>query len=98
MDACLAGDWDFGRRCHQKLMQFELDHITPLRTAGHLHGIISKARASLSGFLEDNGQTRAPYYPVSSEQVAMLQQAFDRVWKEEIERESFNKLLEGSRS
>jgi dihydrodipicolinate synthase/N-acetylneuraminate lyase len=99
MNACIEQDWNFARQCHLKLIQFELAHISPLRAAGHLHGIISKARAKLTGFLEDNGSTRAPYYPVASERLAELQSAFATFWKEELALENFMQAgqLEGSK-
>jgi hypothetical protein len=65
-------------------MRWELEHISKLRTAGHLHGIIGKARAALSGFLEDSGLTRPPYYPVPDALQAELRRAFRDYWADEL--------------
>jgi dihydrodipicolinate synthase/N-acetylneuraminate lyase len=89
MNACLAGHWDEAQRCHLRLMGFELDHISKLRAAGHLHGIIGKARAALSGFLEDSGQTRAPYCTVAPEMLTELRRGFEDYWREELTTENF---------
>jgi len=87
MDACLAGDWALAAAFHCKLNEWEFIHIKPLRDAGHLHGIISKARAALTGFLEDSGLTRAPYYPVPEKGQRDLKSAFDQFWAKELAEE-----------
>lgn len=87
MDACQAGDWAAAAACHKKLIGWELTYVRPLREAGHLHGIIGKARAALTGFLEDSGRTRRPYYPVSSERYREFKAAFDVYWVAEVEAE-----------
>jgi dihydrodipicolinate synthase/N-acetylneuraminate lyase len=87
MDACLAGDWALATACHRKLNEWEFTHIKPIRDAGHLHGIISKARAALTGFLEDSGLTRAPYYPVPEKAQRELKSAFDQFWAKELAEE-----------
>lgn len=84
MDACLANDWATAAACHRKLIEWELMHVRPLREAGHQHGIIGKARAALTGFLEDAGQTRPPYYPIPAEQQRQLKAAFGAFWGKEI--------------
>jgi 4-hydroxy-tetrahydrodipicolinate synthase len=89
MDACLQRRWDEAQACHLKLMGWELEHIGKIRAAGHLHGIIGKTRAALSGFLEDSGLTRAPYYPVPGDMQAELKRAFDHYWRQELSHESF---------
>ena len=87
MDACLANDWEEALARHMKLMQWEIDHASKLSKAGHRHGIIGKARAALTSFLEDSGVTRAPYYPVPDDMRQELQRAFNEVWAEEIRAE-----------
>lgn len=87
MDACLTGDWAAATACHRKLNEWEFTHIKPLRDAGHLHGIISKARAALTGFLEDSGLTRAPYYPVPEKAQRELKSAFEQFWAKELAEE-----------
>jgi dihydrodipicolinate synthase/N-acetylneuraminate lyase len=84
MDTCLAGDWAAAMAFHNKLNEWEFTHIKPVRDAGHLHGIIGKARAALTGFLEDTGITRAPYSPVSEEMQRKLKAAFEQFWATEI--------------
>lgn len=84
IDACLVGDWDDARRRHRKLIAWEIDYIKKLRDAGHWHGIISKARVALSGFLEDSGHTRPPYYPIAEDLQAELRNCFRAYWAEEL--------------
>jgi len=84
MDACVAGDWTTAAACHHKLTQWEQTHVQPIRNAGHLHGIIGKARAALTGFLEDTGITRAPYSPVPEEMQRKLKAAFQEFWVQEL--------------
>ena len=84
MDACLAKDWVTVGACHKKLIEWELMHTQPLREVGHRHGIVGKARATLSDFLEDTGHTRPPYYPVPFELQREYKAAFDAYWAEEI--------------
>jgi dihydrodipicolinate synthase/N-acetylneuraminate lyase len=84
MDACLAGDWLAAAGFHNKLNEWEFSHIKPIRDAGHLHGIIGKARAALTGFLEDSGITRAPYSPVPEVLQRKLKAAFRRFWAKEL--------------
>jgi 4-hydroxy-tetrahydrodipicolinate synthase len=89
-DACIAGRWDEAQACHMKLMAWELNHISKIRAHGHLHGIISKARGALSGFLEDSGLTRPPYYPVPENLQTELKRAFDEHWRDEFENEKLS--------
>jgi 4-hydroxy-tetrahydrodipicolinate synthase len=89
MDACCERRWDHAVECHKKLMDWELTHIKKLRDLGHYHGIIGKTRAALTGFLEDTGLTRAPYYAVASEIQKELARAFKTFWSEEIIQEKF---------
>jgi hypothetical protein len=94
MDACLANRWDEARQYHAKLMTWEMTHIAQLRAAGHLHGIIGKARAALSEFLADSGYTQPPYYPISDAMRTELKRAFDQYWAEEVQAE--RKLAEAA--
>ncbi len=87
VDACLRGDWEMATACHKKLIEWELTYVQLIRNVGHLHGIIGKTRGRLSGFLEDTGLTRAPYYPVSRELQDQLKAAFKRYWATEIAEE-----------
>ncbi len=89
MDACLSGRWTEAATCHKKLWQWELDHVAPLKDAGHRHGIIGRALGALSGFLLEGASPRGPYYPVSSELQKTLISAFDSFWAEELQQESF---------
>ncbi|MEO6436041.1 MAG: dihydrodipicolinate synthase family protein [Tepidisphaeraceae bacterium] len=84
MIACIERRWDEARAFHLKLIEWELTHISTLRAAGHLHGIIGKSRAALSDFLFDTGYTQPPYYPVDAQIRAQLKQAFERYWADEI--------------
>ncbi len=88
VDACLTKDWETAWQMQKKLLKWERTSIAPLRQAGHRHGIIGKARAALSGFLEDSGRTRPPYYPVDSILQESLKRAFEEFWADELELEN----------
>ncbi len=88
-DACLKDDWETAALHLKKLVKWELTGVQPLREAGHKHGIIGKARADLTNWLEESGETRPPYYSVSEELKTELKKAFESYWAEEIEREIF---------
>ena len=90
VDACLARDWGPAWRMQLKLLEWERLHIAPIRQAGHSHGIVGKARAALSGFLEDSGYTKPPYYPVDAAMQATLKRAFFQFWAEEIAAEHWD--------
>lgn len=85
IDVCTEKDWERARVMLNKFLEWETRYMDPVFREGYLHGIIGKARAGLSGFLEDEGVTRAPYDPVPQETRARLQEAFDAFWKHEIE-------------
>jgi dihydrodipicolinate synthase/N-acetylneuraminate lyase len=85
VNLCLAGEWEAAWQMQMKLLRWERTYVARIRKAGYHHGIIGKARAALSGFLEDSGQTRAPYYPVEQELQTWLKRAFEEYWKDEIE-------------
>jgi dihydrodipicolinate synthase/N-acetylneuraminate lyase len=84
MDACRRADWAEALARHRKLMGWEIDHITPLRAAGYQSGPLGKARAGLTGFLDDAGVTRAPYGPVPEEMRARLACSFRDYWASEL--------------
>jgi 4-hydroxy-tetrahydrodipicolinate synthase len=86
VNACLTRDWDTAWQMQVKLLKWERTYIARVRAAGHRHGIVGKTRAALTGFLEDTGYTRAPYYPVEAELQDWLKQAFDQFWGDEIDR------------
>ncbi len=88
-DVCLEGDWATAARLQKKLIKWELSGVQPLRDAGHRHAIIGKARAELTGWLEESGCTRPPYYPVSRELITDMKKAFEEYWAHEIEEEKF---------
>ena len=81
--ACQQGDWEEATRRHRKLLEWERNHIGPLMAEGHRHAILGKARGALTGFLEDAGWTRAPYYPISEERLGNLAKAFTEFWGSE---------------
>jgi hydratase-aldolase len=87
VDACKDGRWEEAAARHKKLMAWEVNHTQKLSTRGFRHGIIGKARASLSGILQDSGLSRAPYYPAPAELLQELRPAFDEYWAEEIAEE-----------
>lgn len=89
MDYCLAGDWAAAGACHKKLIEWELTHMQPIHAVGHNHGIIGKARGTLTAFLEDTGITKAPYTPVPAELQQQLEVAFRQYWAAEAAAEQF---------
>jgi len=90
IDACEAGDWEMAWRMQRKLWLWERTYIAPtIRQAGHASGILGKARAALSHFLEDTGNTKAPYYPVNPEMLTSVRDSFRRFWADELRAESF---------
>jgi dihydrodipicolinate synthase/N-acetylneuraminate lyase len=87
VDVCKEGRWEEAAARHKKLMAWEVNHTQKLSSQGYRHGIIGKARASLSGVLQDSRNSRAPYYPVPAQQLQELQTAFDEYWSSEIAEE-----------
>jgi len=79
--------WEEAMIRQAKLIRWEKEFLQPLFQCGHNHGIIGKARVSLSDLVADNGLTRAPYYPVDSALVKQLKQQFQSFWSEEIAEE-----------
>lgn len=80
-DLCFQGEWQEAMRMQHFLLVWETRHVAPLREAGHLHGIVGKARGALTGFLEDSGYTKPPYYPVSESLMREFKTAFNNYWK-----------------
>jgi 4-hydroxy-tetrahydrodipicolinate synthase len=91
-DACVNGRWDEAMAYHRKLIEWELTYVTPLRAAGHRHGIIAKARGALTGFLDDSGMTRPPYRPVDAALFDQLKSAFDQYWAQELAAETIHEM------
>jgi len=88
--ACECGDWETAWQMQRKLLKWERTHIVPtLRRAGHSSGIVGKARAALSHFLEDTGHTKPPYYPADAGMQNALREAFRAFWAEELAAETF---------
>lgn len=88
-DACLGGDWETARIMNAKFLEWEVRHVDPVFRQGYLHGIIGKARAELTGFLEDQGLTRAPYDPVPAPLKGGMSEAFRTFWADELADEGF---------
>ncbi len=78
---CFQHEWEEAMNMQRFLLEWEARYVAPLREAGYLHGIIGKARGALTGFLEDSGFTKPPYYPVSRTLMDDFQKAFDEYWK-----------------
>jgi 4-hydroxy-tetrahydrodipicolinate synthase len=81
-DLCIQKEWEEAMGMQNFLLIWEARYVAPLREAGHLHGIVGKARGALTGFLEDSGYTKPPYYPVPENLMHELQEAFDVYWKD----------------
>ena len=89
MNACKDGNWDTATGYHKKLLDWESKHLRSIIEVGYRHGIVGKARATITGWLEDSGCTRAPYYPVSEQLQMELKRAFEEYWAPEIAEENF---------
>ncbi len=83
VDHCLAGEWEAARPMQKRLLEWEARHVSIWREAGHLHGIVGKARGALSGWLEGGRFSRAPYYPIDEALFARVKREFDRYWEGE---------------
>ncbi len=84
-DDIVKQHWDDAERRHQRLEAL-VEAKKLLVADGNLHGIVSKALAVASGFLEGTARTRKPYLPVPDEMVAQfrrtMEQEFpDLLWK-----------------
>jgi dihydrodipicolinate synthase/N-acetylneuraminate lyase len=89
VDLCLAREWEAAAKMQSKFNAWETACVEPLVKKGYLHGIVGKARAAASGFLEDGGHTRPPYLPVPIEDVQALADEFGKWWSAELKEESF---------
>ena len=63
-----AGRWEAARRRQERMNTF-IRSMHVLRGEGNLHGIVGKAMASVSPFLEGDNRTRRPYVPVSQDRI-----------------------------
>jgi hypothetical protein len=93
MEACRYGRWSPARRYHTRLWQWELAHVAPLVQLGHRHAIVGNALRSLSGFLVEGADTRAPYYPIAAELQSRHKADFESYWANELAEEP---LLNGA--
>ena len=80
VDLCIAEKWGEAMAMQQRLIRWEMLHVAPLRREGYQSGILGKARAALSGFLEDTGIVKPPYQPVRKEVFDRFKAAFDDYW------------------
>lgn len=86
-DACRGGDEATAVAMHLKLHRWETVHVAGIRQAGYRHGVLGKARGPLTGFLEDDGSTRAPYHPAEAREIEALKVQFAEYWGEELRAE-----------
>jgi dihydrodipicolinate synthase/N-acetylneuraminate lyase len=92
VDLCQRREWDAAMEMQRKFNLWEATCVEPHVRQGYLHGIIGKARAAATSFLEDDGYTRPPYYPMPSELIQQLADDFKRWWSEEATQEDFARL------
>ncbi len=81
-----AGRWEEARLRQERMNGF-IQAMHPLRGEGNLHGIVRKAMASVSPFLEGSANTRRPYLPVSQDRIEQFrrivsEQFPDLVWNQ----------------
>ena len=79
-DLCRERRWEEAMAMQRRLLVWEATYVRPLRESGYNHGTVGKARGALTGFLEDSGLTRAPYYPVADPLWRDLKAGFDVYW------------------
>lgn len=89
VDLCQRGEWDAAMAMQRKFNLWETSCVEPYVRRGYLHGIIGKARGAASGFLEDEGRTRAPYQPLPDGDADRLAADFRDWWAEELAAERF---------
>lgn len=83
-DACGEGDRAAAVAMHLKLHRWETEHVAGIRHAGYRHGVLGKARGPLTGFLKDDGSTRAPYLPAEPQEIDELKSRFEVYWQHEL--------------
>ena len=88
-EICAAGDWSTARVYFDRLEEWERTAMQPLRDRGYRHAALAKARAALSGWLDDSGALRAPYQPILPTDLDRLKKAFDEYWRTELAQEAF---------
>ena len=88
-DVCVSGDWSSARRHFDKLEEWERTAIQPLREKNHRHAVLGKARAALTGWLQDNGHIQPPYHPIGAQELDQLRTKFRAYWREELALETF---------
>lgn len=84
---CESGCWTAAMQRQARLVRWEAEYVRKLRARGYSHGVLGKARAALSGWLADSGETQAPYYPVDHGLLRELKDDFERFWGSERGRE-----------
>jgi dihydrodipicolinate synthase/N-acetylneuraminate lyase len=87
VDLCESREWEAAMRMQRKFNLWESTCVEPHVRRGYLHGIIGKARTAASGFLEDDGYTRAPYQPMPAGDVKQLAADFKKWWADELAEE-----------
>jgi dihydrodipicolinate synthase/N-acetylneuraminate lyase len=92
IDLCQAGEWQAASRMQAKFNAWEVACVEPLVKQGYLHGIVGKARAAASGFLEDQGYTREPYQPVPAADAQSLADNFHCWWSGELAEEKWRNV------
>lgn len=90
VDLCQRGEWDAAMAMQRKFNLWEIACVEPYVRRGYLHGVIGKARAAASGFLEDAGHTRSPYQPLPAADAEQLAADFHQWWAEELAAEAFS--------
>jgi dihydrodipicolinate synthase/N-acetylneuraminate lyase len=89
MKLCLENKWGAAMSMQLKFNRWECECVEAIVRQGYLHGIVGKARCATSRFLEDDGFTRAPYYPVPEDVARQLSVRFAEWWSVELEEEDF---------
>jgi dihydrodipicolinate synthase/N-acetylneuraminate lyase len=83
LELCQSGQWDAAMAMQRKFNLWETACVEPHVRRGYLHGIVGKARAAATGFLEDSGHTRAPYQSMPAAAVDQIAADFHQWWADE---------------
>jgi dihydrodipicolinate synthase/N-acetylneuraminate lyase len=81
---CEQGRWSEAFERQKKLIRWETDYMRTLKSRGHLHAVLAKARNRFTSVFVDSGISRAPYHTPDRAAVDQLEKDFAEFWADEI--------------
>ena len=69
---CELGEWEQAIEIQWQVSRWLVKDVIPLVKAGHLDPTLDKAFQEAAGWLKGSRHTRAPYIPLSDEEMAEL--------------------------